>query len=242
MRLHTFFAIVVVLSITATTKATTLLDWDFFNDTPGGGTSASDTGSATGVQSTTLTSVNLAGGDTGSFGKDTYTVGGDGNLPHPAGYNPNFSDYVDFTVAPAPGDALTITDVDVSAGIQDADGTTGNSPTVSGWELRSSLDNYASDLGDIEGNSVDTTTISTINLIGFASLTTPAQFRLYPFGAPNGYETGSLGRNDAGSVDNGPGLYVDGSVVLSAPEPASLALMGVGCLTLLSRRRSSRAL
>lgn len=207
---------VVVASGFGTARADILASWNLpANNTNGG------TGDANAVAATTT----LSGVDSASLLRGTGS--GDAGGFSDAGYFANSwnatranQKYIAIRVTPdAGGDPLDIDQIQFTQRTRDVGG-----PAT--WELYSSLDSFTA--------SIATGTISTTNnpetiLLGsaFDSISLTVEFRWYAFGgsgAPAGF--------DGAGTD--PDVVVEGTVV---PEPGSLALVGLGVLTVMRRRR-----
>jgi hypothetical protein len=81
-----------------------------------------------------------------------------------------------FTIALTPNDSMSIDTINL-------DWSRGGTSGVRGWFVRSSLDNYVSDLYSNEtpnGTATGLQTV-TISLSGFTGLTTPTNFRFYSY-------------------------------------------------------------
>ncbi len=119
------------------------------------------------------------------------------------------SDYFELTLNPDSGFTLTLTAFQMD---------TRRSPTgPTTWELRSSLDSYASSLGGASPGDGTFAAGQTVDLSGgasFVDLSSPVTFRVFAYGA-----TSSAGTF---RIDN---LKFDGSVA-PVPEPAGWAMLG----------------
>lgn len=127
--------------------------------------------------------------------------------------------YYSFTLTPGASDPLTLT----SLGFQAARGGGG----TRGWVLRSSLDNYAANLGtsDIATQRPTFTSYDVPLGSAFENLASPVTFRLYVY---TGSSTSTL------EFDN---ITVNGDV----PEPGTMSgAAGVAVMLLARRRRASR--
>lgn len=126
--------------------------------------------------------------------------------------------FFSFTVTP--NASMSLTDLQFDA-------ARGGGGTPRGYDIRSSVDNFATDLGTADLATVRPTyTHVTIDLSGaaFQNLTTPTTFRFYVY---------SPGGGSSVDFDN---IVLNGA---ATPEPASLSLVGLGGLTLLRRRARS---
>lgn len=100
-------------------------------------------------------------------------------------------------------------------------------------------------LGRISGNSTNVSatatfsdsTTATLGPVAFTSDSTAAtQDTFYGFSAPTGESISSITITNSGSADTRRGID-DFGFITAIPEPASLALLGLGGLGLLARRR-----
>lgn len=139
--------------------------------------------------------------------------------------------YFSFTLTPAAGQTLNLSDLQFDV----ANGANSGAGLYRGYVLRSSLDNYATDLAAADPTGIPTTYVEgatmqhiTADLSGasFQGLTsgTPVTFRFYA------WLTNASGAR-AVDFDN---ITVNGGLV---PEPASLAMLVLGGLGVLVRRR-----
>lgn len=178
------------------------------------------------VTASAITTNNL----TGSFG---YAAGLGYPSPTVAQVNPPTTltaadavagdEYFSFTVTPTAGATLDLTDLTFDA-------ARGGGGTPRGWEVRSSVDGFASSLGtaDIPTARPALTSFS-VNLgaASFDNLTSAVEFRFYSY-SPNS--------NNSVEYDN---IELNGTAALVAmvPEPASGLLVIVASTGLLLRRR-----
>jgi len=126
--------------------------------------------------------------------------------------------FFSFTVTP--NASMSLTDLQFDA-------ARGGSGTPRGYDVRSSVDNYATDLSTADLATIRPTyTHVSIDLTGAAyqNLTTATTFRFYVYAPATGNSV---------DFDN---IVLNGT---ATPEPASLSLLGLGGLALL--RRSRRA-
>ena len=132
--------------------------------------------------------------------------------------------YFSFTVTAASGFTLNLTDLTLEAALVDSSGPSGTT------FVRSSVDGYAADLGSYTqtGTSGSTFTDRSIDLSGAAyqNLST-ITFRIYHYDTTDSADT-------TGLVHRIDDVILNGNAI---PEPASFALLGLGGLSLLARRR-----
>jgi len=186
-------------------------------------------------QSSDLTSsdpsTNWETSDLSSGNANMLNIGGSGN-PSPAldfefsDFNDGTlqdSDYYQFTVTPDTGFELDLADFNFDLNKQ---GTADVSV-----HLYSDIDSYTSEIGSATvvgtGAGYRSWGSFTIDASGHPNLTEATTFRAYLF------TTGSVGSNWT-YVDN---IRLTGNAII--PEPGSLALLGLGGLYLLQRRRRS---
>ncbi len=79
-------------------------------------------------------------------------------------------------------------------------------------------------------------TVLDIDLSAFTNVTS-ADFRIVGFGATS--TGGTFDPENDLAINNGESIVVNGDVATVIPEPASIALLGLGGVTLLARRRRS---
>lgn len=150
-------------------------------------------------------------------------------------------DYFAFTVAPAAGRTLTLTDLTFSER-RSASG-------IRGFSLRSSRDGFASDLyaGTVPDNTLTRRQAIALGA-AFTGLTESVELRLYGYRAESGAGTWRLGTS-ANSGENPlglpPDLRLNGSLEqprAEAPEPgsATLCLLGIAVAARGLRRRGNR--
>ncbi|NTW54873.1 MAG: PEP-CTERM sorting domain-containing protein [Chlorobaculum sp.] len=132
---------------------------------------------------------------------------------------PGANSYFTFTLDANPGYKVNFTNF-VYTGQA---GNAGNAPTS--FAFRSSVDGFVADIGS------PTATGTTIDLSApqFQNLTNPIEFRFYGYNA-----AGTSGRY---SINN----YTFNGTVAAVPEPASIALLGVGSLLMGGYLRRTRS-
>lgn len=142
--------------------------------------------------------------------------------------------YFSFSLQPTAGNQLQLTSITFDVGA-------GSSSSNRGYDLRSSMDNYAASLATEAFAQNQTTYVENaameyvvVNLSSFAAVTdaAPITFRMYAW---NG-DPGNAGRGLAAKNVDFDNIVVTG-VASAVPEPASVALLGLGTLALLHRRR-----
>ena len=143
-------------------------------------------------------------------------------------------DYWSFTVTPDTGYLMNLTTITFDTIHNATAGGTEDANATMSVFLRTSVDNYASDVGDIFTNAWNTTTPRSVDLSGldFQSITAATTFRLYVF------DSGTDNPRNGSRLDN---VVLNGDVVV-IPESSSvllvgLAFAGLGLSGLLRRRR-----
>jgi PEP-CTERM motif-containing protein len=161
--------------------------------------------------------------------------------------------YFNFILTPASGFAINLSDISIT-------GARGGASTPRGFYLASSIENpnnawgtahifgigseqsqrptlttynagnYTSfESGGANASSLGDGTLSLSNISKYQNVTSPIEFRFYVIGPANG--------NSIDFTD----FAINGTVTpVSAPEPASLGLIGLGAVGLLVRRRRGR--
>jgi hypothetical protein len=129
--------------------------------------------------------------------------------------------FFQFNIAPDAGMELDMSSITFDA-------ARGGASTPRGWVVRSSLDGFASDIGtDVVPSQNPNLTAFGIDLSGlslFQNVTSQVTFRIYGYAPTTG--VGMF-------YDN---IAVHGSVQ-AVPEPGTLAVLGIGALVALRRRR-----
>jgi hypothetical protein len=137
--------------------------------------------------------------------------------------------YWGFTVTPDAGYQMTLTDFTFYA--------RGGGTSARGYAVRSSLDNYATDLST--GSLAFTAfTPFTVTLgAAFSNLTDPVTFRMYSYSGSNNSTLYYEGFNTAANAGLGPTLN---GTISAMPEPATVAFLGLGAAGLWINRRRRR--
>lgn len=120
------------------------------------------------------------------------------------------NDYISLTLTPRAGIQYTISQISF---------TVGSSSNINNWSLRSSIDNYASQLGSGAFTAGNTSAVSITGtaLSAFTNLNSSTEFRIYAWGA-TAQSANSFG------IGNGAALNIAGSVS-AVPEPSTYALL-----------------
>lgn len=135
-------------------------------------------------------------------------------------------DYIQFIVAPEGGFVFSVD----SFAFSWHRSTTGPTSVA----LRSSLDSFASNIGQVTGITEGSNALRNIAVSGLNDISTATTFRLYGFGGTNA-ATGTGGFNTSNATS--PNVVLSGSVT-AVPEPSSLALLTVcGVAGVIYRRR-----
>jgi hypothetical protein len=154
--------------------------------------------------------------------------------------------YLTFSIAPQGGASIDLTKIDFSSASFSSNFYGQNSQIsgnpASGYTatLTSSLDNYATSLGDISFNATTSGSDITFSNPAFADITTPTTFHLDFYGTADGNEAKYVYL----TLTDGSVINVDGSVNLPAltPEPGTYALLGLGLASLVLIVRNRRSL
>lgn len=212
-------AVLVVVSLAAATQADLLVGWDFLSE-PGNQAASTSIVEATGVQQSLLTRGSGLSASTGtnSLNSSGWTVGGDADTALAA------NDFLEWTVAASPGYSFSLTNFSFR--------WTRSSTGPTNLTLRSSLDNFVSDLGT--WIKTDTTAANYEQALSLGP-TTGVTFRLIGYRA--GASAGTSRMTDGANFGQaGIDFAVFGQVI---PEPATAILFTVslGFLGLARRRR-----
>jgi hypothetical protein len=183
-----------------------LLQWNTFGNTGNETTQATSSFNV----NMTSSSLNYTGSTVAPAGNGNRFGGTWGTVP-----SLTSNKYIQFTATPAPGYMFTPTSFTF---IWDLSGT---GPTS--VALRSSADNYTSDLGVISGLTSSTTLFRTITISGLTGLSSATTFRLYGYNA-----TGGTGGFDCASSQNN--VVLNGYTEV-APPPAISAVNNLAALS-----------
>ena len=195
-----------VLTVNSSTVVT-LLTWNTFGNA---GTETTETSTSnTNVASSTLS---LGAGVTAASNSNRF--GGSGWFKT-GNTNPSLlseaitaNSYIEFTVTPTTGYSITPTSFEF---IWDFSGTGPSSVA-----LRSSADNYATNLGTVTGMTTSTSSFKTMSISGLSNITSATTFRLYGYAAT---ATGGTGGFDCASSQNN--ILLKGTVNCSTPSQSS---------------------
>jgi hypothetical protein len=138
--------------------------------------------------------------------------------------------YMSFTVSTTAGNKLDLTSLTYTSIHNATNAGAPDTNATMNFFVRSSIDSYAATVGSVFSETWDSTTPNrTIDLSGaaFQNLTSPVTFRLYV------YESVELDTNQGARWDD---VVLNGNVN-AIPEPSAIALLGLGGLALLRRRR-----
>lgn len=133
-------------------------------------------------------------------------------------------DYFSWTMTADPGFELSLESLSLRPSTQAASLTMVLFSSVDGFAAGGEIDTYT-----FSGNNTQFTT----DLSGLSNVSS-VEFRLVAFGSDNQFQQMGIGRAFNGNADDD--LVISGAAV-PIPEPASLALVGVGTLAILGGRR-----
>lgn len=223
-------AILVLVSVGA--HAAVLVQYDFTNTFTNNNTNTASSAASTTVANTTASAFATNGmvgvrstsspSSTGnpSFAVTTTQMGG----------SIDTNEYLNFSLSADSGYVLNLSSLSFAVA------NAGSAPLPNGqWQVRSSLDNYATSLGTFSSNTTTSTfETKSVSLTGsqFQNLSS-IQFRFYLWDLNNSNIGTKALRTDT--------VTLEGAVVV-IPEPSSIALLlgGVGMLVCLRRLRGSR--
>lgn len=231
-------AALVSTALLSSTSAAVLTGWDTDAGVHGSEAWASNY-SAAGINSSTITtgagiSAKTTSGGPGTGASMKYTANAQTSSANSLANN----SYLSFIISSEAGQAFDITSVQVA----DVNFNTG---ATMQWELRTSVDNFATGFGltDITSNAAEG--IELFSPVGVTAQTS-VELRLYSWWTVNGGSEANIHlRNDKTSIVDFPDatghlsdpiVLVNGSVS-AVPEPSSAALLGLGGLSLIMRRR-----
>lgn len=163
----------------------------------------------------------ILGGNSNGFGFTLATTAG---VPTTLADAFAADDYITFTVTPDAGNSIEFTTLDFDIRVNAvANG-------INEYAVFSSVDGFASTADAFETGAITvaaaTTAVSQIDLSGLGPVTSATEFRIYVYGSS------VTGNSNTGSdYDN---IVLQGTVV---PEPSSAALLGLGGLAFILRRR-----
>ena len=226
--LNSAFCTVFLLSFVCATNANAalILQWNTFGNA-GTETTESSTFNAANFQSSILNfegSVVNPAANGNRFGGNNWSTG----ATSAAAVATN--NFFQFTVTPTDGASYNATSLEF---IWDRSGTGPSSVA-----LRTSIDNFATDVGSLTGLTGSTSTVRTLTISGVSNVSSATTFRLYGYNA--GGATGTAGF-DTGT--NAPNVSFNGDIT-AVPEPSSIALVSLmGCTALMAayRRRNAKS-
>ena len=172
------------------------------------------------------------------FGLSLYTSYFSGGVPISLSNAIANNFYLGFTITPATGTALDLTDLDLGA--LEIESTDGNSAQTYQYDVLSSVGGFTSTASLNTVPFANTGTLGNDIQLGsaFSNLTTATSFRIYISGInePDGFQTVNI--NDGSIIDlNG---FVDVPTII--PEPGTYALLGLGGAVLMMAVRRRRSL
>lgn len=230
-----FCATALLLATSGAASAAPLLSWNF---TTAGGNAATD-GNIASVAATTVAPAMLTAAITRGTANpaaalynfaDRGAMNAQNNWAVPTlASSVSGNRYFEFTAAPAAGGVMSIDSLDVALFQQNANAS-------AAVDVLYSLDGFSTSANAGTFTSISdawTGTVQTLNLTGVPALqnvSAPVTFRLYGYGFGS-FEDQGLGQIGGSNAD----VTLNGTV--SVPEPASLAALGLGLLSLLARRR-----
>jgi hypothetical protein len=196
---------------------TTLVTYDF-TTAPG---NQATTPATTVVGNMTAASIGRGTGLTSIAGADSINAG---SWPTTTTIDPN--DYFAFLLTPAPDHGLDVDTIEFSY----RRSPSGPLNVV----LRSSLDAFAGDITTLTLTNDGSFHRAPPLVLGsaFDGVTSPVEFRIYGHSATNNLGTLRIGGDGTPAIPNT--LIVTGAVI---PEPTTLALLSVGVMGLVARRR-----
>lgn len=221
-------AVMTLLLLPATAEAQALLQWNTFGNA-GTETSEPSVFNDTNISAASLTlgAGVTAAGNANRFGGSNWFNTGNTN-PSTLAEAIAGNNFIQFTLTPNSGFQFTATSFTFSWDRSN----TGPSSVA----LRSSLDGFAANLGQVTGLAAAVTTGNTITISGLTNVTTAVTFRLYGFAAT---ATGGTGGFDTATNAINVQLLGSTSAISAIPEPTTV-LAGVGAALALgwrSRRR-----
>ncbi len=236
-RIVTLAAVAMVVAIASAAHGAVLAEWDITQWSgdhwnPNVTVTGEDTNvDASGISLVGLSNANSAGGNKAS------AIGG--RSWNSATFSKS-DEYLSFTITPTGGAVLDIDTIHLSEAMNNNnlinDGGPNEGPAE--FRLRSSLDNFDTNIltGVITGGFQDINGASTYHALSlgsdFDAIDSTVEFRLYGTGFASFRGQWFIGNPADGPFDN---FTVEGSVI---PEPATMALVGLGLLTIARRRRA----
>ncbi len=208
-----------------------ILSWNTFGNL---GTETSEA-SVSNIANISAASLTLGSGITAAANGNRFGGSGWFDAGNTAGGNTlgeaiNGNSYIQFIVTPTGGATFSATSLDFTWDRS----ATGPSSVA----LRSSFDNFATDLGSVTNIIQSAFAPNSITIAGLNNVAAATTFRLYGFGAS---ATGGTGGFDTNT--DAPSVTFNGSVT-AVPEPTSIALVSLmGCTGLVSgyRRRKAKS-